>query len=74
MTSISLLNCYLQCYAAWYGAIPGLKVPCPYSSEDARGLHKAAIRQPDPVMFLENEIRYVNYIILYRINDELLTY
>ncbi|XP_042017669.1 pyruvate dehydrogenase E1 component subunit beta-1, mitochondrial-like [Salvia splendens] len=47
-----------QCYAAWFGAIPGLKVLTPYSSEDARGLLKAAIRDPDPVVFLENELLY----------------
>lgn len=47
-----------QCYAAWYGAVPGLKVLSPYSSEDARGLLKAAIRDPDPVVFLENELLY----------------
>uniref|UniRef100_M1CK72 Pyruvate dehydrogenase E1 component subunit beta n=1 Tax=Solanum tuberosum TaxID=4113 RepID=M1CK72_SOLTU len=47
-----------QCYAAWYSACPGLKVLTPYSSEDARGLLKAAIRDPDPVVFLENELLY----------------
>lgn len=47
-----------QCYAAWYGSIPGLKVLAPYSAEDARGLLKAAIRDPDPVVFLENELLY----------------
>ncbi|KAG8365829.1 hypothetical protein BUALT_Bualt17G0012600 [Buddleja alternifolia] len=47
-----------QCYAPWYGSIPGLKVLSPYSSEDARGLLKAAIRDPDPVVFLENELLY----------------
>uniref|UniRef100_A0A1D1XYD4 Pyruvate dehydrogenase E1 component subunit beta n=1 Tax=Anthurium amnicola TaxID=1678845 RepID=A0A1D1XYD4_9ARAE len=47
-----------QCYAAWYAHVPGLKVLSPYSSEDARGLLKAAIRDPDPVVFLENEILY----------------
>ncbi|RXH71646.1 hypothetical protein DVH24_025147 [Malus domestica] len=47
-----------QCYAAWYATCPGLKVLTPYSSEDARGLLKAAIRDPDPVVFLENEILY----------------
>ncbi|GLJ39196.1 hypothetical protein SUGI_0799070 [Cryptomeria japonica] len=47
-----------QCYAAWYGSCPGLKVLVPYSSEDARGLLKAAIRDPDPVIFLENELLY----------------
>ncbi|KAL6497307.1 hypothetical protein OROGR_029236 [Orobanche gracilis] len=45
-----------DCYAAWYGSCPGLKVLAPYSSEDARGLLKAAIRDPDPVVFLENEL------------------
>ncbi|CAA7400163.1 unnamed protein product [Spirodela intermedia] len=47
-----------QCYGAWYAHVPGLKVLSPYSSEDARGLLKAAIRDPDPVVFLENEILY----------------
>ena len=47
-----------QCFAAWYGSVPGLKVLAPYSAEDARGLLKAAIRDPDPVVFLENEILY----------------
>jgi len=47
-----------QCFAAWYSSVPGLKVLAPYDSEDARGLLKAAIRDPDPVVFLENEIMY----------------
>ncbi|KAL7222548.1 hypothetical protein ACSBR1_024274 [Camellia fascicularis] len=47
-----------QCYASWYGSCPGLKVLTPYSSEDARGLLKAAIRDPDPIVFLENELLY----------------
>ncbi len=47
-----------QCYAAWYGSIPGLKVISPYSAADAKGLLKAAIRDPNPVIFLENEITY----------------
>jgi len=47
-----------QCYAAWYGAIPGLKVVAPYSAADCKGLLKAAIRDPNPVIFLENEITY----------------
>ncbi|CAI9093125.1 OLC1v1028545C1 [Oldenlandia corymbosa var. corymbosa] len=47
-----------QCYAAWYGSVPGLKVLAPYNSEDARGLLKAAIRDDDPVVFLENELLY----------------
>jgi pyruvate dehydrogenase E1 component beta subunit len=47
-----------QCYAAWYAQIPGLKVVSPWSGEDAKGLLKAAIRDPNPVVFLENEILY----------------
>ena len=47
-----------QCFAAWYMSIPGLKVVAPYDAEDARGLLKAAIRDPDPVVFLENELLY----------------
>ena len=47
-----------QCYAAWYAQIPGLKVVAPWSGEDAKGLLKAAIRDPNPVVFLENEILY----------------
>ena len=47
-----------QCYASWYGSVPGLKVVSPWSSEDAKGLLKAAIRDPNPVVFLENEILY----------------
>ncbi|KAK7789613.1 hypothetical protein R5R35_012322 [Gryllus longicercus] len=47
-----------QCYGAWFAHCPGLKVISPYSSEDARGLMKAAIRDPDPVVFLENEMLY----------------
>ncbi len=47
-----------QCYAAWYSHIPGLKVVMPYSAADAKGLLKSAIRDPSPVVFLENEILY----------------
>lgn len=47
-----------QCYASWYGSIPGLKVISPYSASDAKGLLKSAIRDPNPVVFLENEITY----------------
>jgi len=47
-----------QCFAAWYMSVPGLKVLAPYDAEDARGLLKAAIRDPDPVVFLENELLY----------------
>jgi hypothetical protein len=54
----------VQCYAAWYGQVPGLKVVVPYDAEDARGLLKAAIRDPDPVVFLENELLYVRHILI----------
>src|SRR4029079_7209490 len=47
-----------QCYASWYAHVPGLKVLAPWSSADAKGLLKAAIRDPNPVIFLENEILY----------------
>jgi pyruvate dehydrogenase E1 component beta subunit len=47
-----------QDYTAWYSQIPGLKVIAPYSAADAKGLMKAAIRDPNPIIFLENEILY----------------
>mmetsp|Transcript_7615 Transcript_7615/g.10940 ORF Transcript_7615/g.10940 Transcript_7615/m.10940 type:complete len:360 (+) Transcript_7615:74-1153(+) len=47
-----------QCFAAWYSSVPGLKVLSPYSSEDAKGLMKAAIRDPNPVVILEHELMY----------------
>lgn len=47
-----------QCYASWYAHVPGLKVVAPWSGADAKGLLKAAIRDPNPVVFLENEIMY----------------
>ncbi|MEN8723925.1 MAG: pyruvate dehydrogenase complex E1 component subunit beta [Alphaproteobacteria bacterium] len=47
-----------QDYAPWYASIPGLKVVSPYSAADAKGLLKAAIRDPNPVVFLENELIY----------------
>jgi pyruvate dehydrogenase E1 component beta subunit len=47
-----------QCFAAWYGSVPGLKVVMPYSSADAKGLIKAAIRDPNPVLVLEHELMY----------------
>ncbi len=47
-----------QDYAAWYSHIPGLKVVMPYTASDAKGLLKSAIRDPNPVIFLENEILY----------------
>ena len=47
-----------QCFASWYAHCPGLKVVSPYSAADAKGLLKAAIRDPNPVIFLENEVMY----------------
>ncbi len=47
-----------QCYASWYGHVPGLIVVAPYSAADAKGLLKSAIRNPNPVVFLENELLY----------------
>ena len=47
-----------QCYASWYAHCPGLKVVAPWSAADAKGLLKAAIRDPNPVIFLENEVMY----------------
>ncbi|XP_047438203.1 pyruvate dehydrogenase E1 component subunit beta, mitochondrial [Mugil cephalus] len=47
-----------QCFAAWYAHCPGLKVVSPWNAEDAKGLLKAAIRDDNPVVFLENELMY----------------
>jgi len=47
-----------QCFAAWYASVPGLKVVAPWDSEDSRGLLKSAIRDDNPVVFLENELMY----------------
>jgi pyruvate dehydrogenase E1 component beta subunit len=47
-----------QCYASWYAHCPGLKVVAPYCAADAKGLLKSAIRDPNPVVFLENEVTY----------------
>ncbi|AFL52041.1 pyruvate dehydrogenase E1 component beta subunit [Sinorhizobium fredii] len=58
-----------QCYAAWYSHIPGLKVVMPYTAADAKGLLKAAIRDPNPVIFLENEILYGQSFEVPKLND-----
>ncbi len=47
-----------QCFASWYAHCPGLKVVAPWSAADAKGLLKSAIRDPNPVIFLENEVLY----------------
>ncbi|KAH7644951.1 pyruvate dehydrogenase E1 beta subunit isoform X1 [Dermatophagoides farinae] len=59
-----------QCFAAWYSHCPGLKVLAPYTAEDAKGLLKTAIRDPDPVVFLENEILYGTS---FDVNDDVLS-
>ena len=58
-----------QDYAAWYSQIPGLKVVAPYTAADAKGLLKAAIRDPNPVIFLENEILYGQSFDVPRLDD-----
>jgi pyruvate dehydrogenase E1 component beta subunit len=60
-----------QCYASWYSHIPGLKVICPFSAEDHKGLLKSAIRDPNPIIFLENEILYGHsHSVPENINDD----
>jgi pyruvate dehydrogenase E1 component beta subunit len=58
-----------QDYSAWFSHIPGLKVIAPYSAADAKGLLKAAIRDPSPVIFLENEILYGQSFPVPRLED-----
>ncbi|MEO1689115.1 MAG: transketolase C-terminal domain-containing protein, partial [Pseudomonadota bacterium] len=58
-----------QDYAAWYAQIPGLKVVQPYSAADAKGLMKSAIRDPNPVLVLENEILYGRSFDVPQIDD-----
>ncbi|MVA55867.1 pyruvate dehydrogenase complex E1 component subunit beta [Agrobacterium vitis] len=58
-----------QDYAAWYSQIPGLKVISPYTAADAKGLLKAAIRDPNPVVFLENEILYGHSFDVPKLDD-----
>jgi len=58
-----------QCYAAWYSHIPGLKVVMPFTAADAKGLLKAAIRDPNPVIFLENEILYGHSFDVPKLDD-----
>lgn len=61
-----------QCYASWYANCPGLKVVAPWSSADAKGLLKSAIRDPNPVIFLENEILYGQSFDLPDVDDFIL--
>src|SRR5574342_473070 len=58
-----------QDYSSWYSQIPGLKVIAPYTASDAKGLLKAAIRDPNPVVFLENEILYGQSFPVPRLDD-----
>ncbi|XP_022921114.1 pyruvate dehydrogenase E1 component subunit beta, mitochondrial-like [Onthophagus taurus] len=59
-----------QCFAAWYGHCPGLKVVVPYSGEDNKALLKASIRDPDPVVFLEHELMYARE---FEVSDKVLS-
>jgi len=60
-----------QCFASWFANVPGLKVVSPWSAEDNRGLLKAAIRDDDPVVFLENEMMYgVNFELSDEVMDK----
>jgi pyruvate dehydrogenase E1 component beta subunit len=56
-------------YAAWYSNVPGLKVVMPYTAADAKGLLKAAIRDPNPIIFLENEILYGQSMPVPKLDD-----
>jgi pyruvate dehydrogenase E1 component beta subunit len=58
-----------QDYASWYAHCPGLKVVAPYSAADAKGLLKAAIRDPNPVIFLENEVLYGHSFEVPKLDD-----
>jgi pyruvate dehydrogenase E1 component beta subunit len=58
-----------QDYSSWYSHIPGLKVIAPYSAADAKGLLKSAIRDPNPVIFLENEILYGQSFAVPKLDD-----
>jgi pyruvate dehydrogenase E1 component beta subunit len=61
-----------QNYGSWYAHVPGLIVICPYSAADAKGLLKAAIRSPDPVVFLENELLYGQHFDVPQMDDYVL--
>jgi len=61
-----------QDYSAWYASVPGMRVIAPYSAADAKGLLKAAIRDPNPVIFLENEIIYGRSFPVPKIDDYVL--
>jgi pyruvate dehydrogenase E1 component beta subunit len=58
-----------QCYSAWYAHVPGMKVVAPFTAADAKGLLKSAIRDPNPVVFLENEILYGSHGPVPKVDD-----
>jgi pyruvate dehydrogenase E1 component beta subunit len=58
-----------QDYSSWYASVPGVKVIAPYSAADAKGLLKAAIRDPNPIIFLENEIMYGRSFQVPKVDD-----
>src|ERR1700753_270068 len=58
-----------QDYSSWYASVPGMKVIAPYSAADAKGLLKAAIRDPNPIIFLENEIVYCRVFSVPKTDD-----
>src|SRR6202034_2098482 len=60
-----------QDYSAWYASVPGMRVIAPYTAADAKGLLKAAIRDPNPVIFLENEIVYGRSFPVPKLDDYL---
>src|SRR5204863_2905945 len=60
-----------QDYSSWYSHIPGLKVVAPYTAADAKGLLKSAIRDPNPIIFLENEILYGQSFPVPKLDDYL---
>src|SRR5258708_27389976 len=61
-----------QDFSSWYSHVPGLKVIAPYSASDAKGLLKAAIRDPNPIIFLENEILYGQSFPVPKLDDYVL--
>jgi len=58
-----------QCYSAWYAHVPGMKVIAPFTPADAKGLLKSAIRDPNPIIFLENELLYGSHGPVPKVDD-----
>ncbi|MDX1580510.1 MAG: pyruvate dehydrogenase complex E1 component subunit beta, partial [Alphaproteobacteria bacterium] len=61
-----------QCYSSWYAQVPGFRVIAPYDAADAKGLLKAAIRDPNPVVFLESELLYGKKFKVPKVDDYVL--